>query len=91
MSLLITSCEQATLLVDKRADGRLPLAAAATLAVHLAYCPYCRRYAAQSPLVSQLALFTAQRAAVRPDVRLRAEARARIQQRLDAAQRSASH
>ncbi len=84
MLLKLPSCQQATQLIDKRVDARLPLATSVGLAVHLWFCPYCKRYAVQSPLVAQLALFTAQRT-LGSDIGLPAAARIRIGQRLDAA------
>ena len=86
--LLWITCEQATLLVEKRADEALPIGARVAVAIHLSYCPYCQRYEAQSRLIGQLALFGAQRAA-RNDGQLSAAARGRIQQRLDAARGAA--
>ena len=82
--LLTLNCQRATQFIDKRTDARLPLATSVALAVHLWYCPYCKRYAVQSPLVAQLALFTAQRT-LGSDIGLPAASRARIQQQLDAA------
>lgn len=84
MTLTIT-CQPATRLIEERAEARLPLPTAVALAVHLWLCPYCKRYAAQSPLLAQLALFTAQHT-LGANIGLPAAARARIQQRLDAAQ-----
>jgi hypothetical protein len=78
------SCQQATLLVEQRADVRLPAVQAAALALHLWYCPHCKRYAAQSRLVGQLALFGGRRAAADTDVQLPPAARGRIQQRVEA-------
>ena len=86
---LILTCQQATLLVEQRADARLPLTASAALAAHLWLCSYCKRYVAQSGLIGQLALFGARRAA-EADLELPAAARARIQQRLDAARGAGS-
>ncbi len=81
---LILTCQQATLLVEQRADARLPLTASAALAAHLWFCPYCKRYVAQSRLVEQLALFGAQRVAG-GEIALSEAARVRIQRRFDAA------
>ncbi len=87
MALKISlSCQEATLLVEERADAPLPLKAAVALTVHLLYCPYCKRYAAQSSMVAQLALFAGQHTAGNAEITLPGAARTRIQQRLDAAQ-----
>ncbi len=83
MALLLT-CLHTTRLIEERAVVPLPFLTAAALAVHLAYCPLCKRYAVQSSLIAQMALFAAQRtlgsALVLPPA-----ARRRIQQRLHAA------
>ena len=81
---LIINCQHTTRLVEERADKALPFREAAALALHLAYCPYCKRYAKQSRLLAQLALFAAQ-GTVASTTQLPPAARARIQQRLDAA------
>ena len=81
---LIINCQKATRLVEERADKALPFKELAALALHLAYCPYCKRYAQQSALLGQLALFTAQ-STVASTTQLPPAARVRIQQRLDAA------
>jgi hypothetical protein len=80
------SCQQATRLIEERADGPLPLKSAVGLTVHLLYCKYCKRYEAQSPLVAQLALFAGRHTAGNAEVQLSTAARLRIQQRLEAAQ-----
>jgi hypothetical protein len=54
MVRLIT-CQQATLLMEKRHDHALQLPQRAGLWLHLRYCPYCSRYARQTVMVAQLA------------------------------------
>ena len=73
------NCQQATLLVERRADEALPRTTRLQLWAHLHLCPYCRRYAFQSALLAQ----QAKAAASNTDACLPAAARARIQQLLD--------
>jgi predicted anti-sigma-YlaC factor YlaD len=49
------NCQQATLLLERRADQALSLPLRAQLWAHLRLCPYCRRYEHQSQLLSQQA------------------------------------
>ncbi len=79
------SCQQATRFIEERAEARLPLISAVALTVHLWYCPLCKRYAVQSPLLAQLALFAARQAAEQTNIRLPEAVRARMQQRLNLA------
>lgn len=76
------NCQQATLLIERRLDEILPAATTAQLWAHLRLCPYCRRYALQSPFIARQAKAAAE--AVAPtDARLPASLRARLQQLLD--------
>ena len=74
------NCQQATLLVERRADEALPRKTQLQLWAHLRMCPYCRRYAFQSTLLARQAKAAADNTAAR----LPAAARVRIQQLLDA-------
>ena len=78
--LRFISCQQATLLIEQKADNALPATDRNSLWLHLRYCPYCSRYAKQSPLLAQLAKASAERRAGMPNA-----ARERLQQHLTAA------
>ncbi len=77
------NCQQATLLIERRVDERLPLKTRAQLWAHLRLCPYCRRYSVQSPFIARQAKAAAE-AVVPADLALPVAARRRIQQLLDA-------
>ena len=76
------NCQQATLLIERRADELLPVKIRFQLWAHLRLCPYCRRYETQSALISRQAR-TAAEARVPVDLMLPAAARARIQRVLE--------
>lgn len=78
--LRFISCQQATLLIEQQADNALPTTDRNSLWLHLRYCPYCSRYARQSPLLNRLARSAADQRAT-----LSADVRERLQQRLTAA------
>ena len=82
------NCQQATLLIERRADETLPVISRVQLWAHLRLCPYCRRYEVQSALISRQAKAAAE-ARVAADVQLPAEARARIGQVLEESNGSA--
>ncbi len=75
------NCQQATLLIERRADGPLPAQTRAQLWAHLRLCPYCRRYEYQSGLIAQQAKAAAETQNI--DVTMPAATRARLQQLLD--------
>lgn len=77
------NCQQATLLIERRADEALPRKTQAQLWAHLRLCPYCRRYAVQSPFIARQAK-TAAEAVVPTDLALPVSARRRLQHLLDA-------
>lgn len=68
------NCQQATLLVERRADETLPFPTRIQLWAHLHLCPRCRRYEVQSQFIAR----HAQRAAS-PAATLPADACARLQ------------
>jgi hypothetical protein len=76
------NCQQATLLIERRADEVLPLKTRLQLWAHLHLCPYCKRYAFQSPFIARQAKAAA-KAEVPAEVVLPPAARRRIQQVLD--------
>ncbi|MCC3159746.1 hypothetical protein LJ737_21070 [Hymenobacter sp. 15J16-1T3B] len=76
------NCQQATLLIERRADEALPLKTQVQLWAHLRLCPLCRRYAVQSVFIARQAQ-AAVDYRVPADVVLPAAARQRIQQALD--------
>lgn len=78
------NCWQATLLIECRADGLLPIANRAQLWAHLRLCPSCRRYELQSNFIARQARPAAE-AMVPPHLVLPAAARARLQHLLAAA------
>lgn len=77
------NCQQATLLVERRADAPLPVRPRVQLWAHLRLCPHCRRYALQSARIAHAARPAAE-AVVPTNLTLPADARARMQQLLDA-------
>ena len=77
------NCQQATLLVERRADAPLPVRPRVQLWAHLRLCPYCRRYALQSARIAHAARPAAE-AAVPANLALPAAARARMQRLFDA-------
>ena len=77
------NCQQATLLIERRADEELPVKSRFQLWAHLRLCPYCRRYELQSAFIARQAK-AAPEARVPADLALPAPARGRIQQLLDA-------
>lgn len=77
------NCQQATLLIERRADEVLPVQTRLQLWAHLRLCPYCRRYAVQSPLIARQARAAAE-ARVPADLALPAAACQRIQHLLAA-------
>lgn len=76
------NCQQATLLIERRVDEVLPLKTRVQLWAHLHLCPYCHRYAFQSPFIARQAKAAA-KARVPADVVLPLAARRRIQEVLD--------
>jgi predicted anti-sigma-YlaC factor YlaD len=76
------NCQQATLLIERQADEVLPLKTQVQLWAHLRLCPYCRRYARQSPFLARQARAAAEHR-LPADVVLPAAARQRIQRALD--------
>ena len=77
------NCQQATLLIERRADEALPFKTRFQLWAHLHLCPYCQRYEFQSRLIARQARTTAE-ANVPADAVLPTAARRRLQQLLDA-------
>jgi hypothetical protein len=73
------NCQQATLLIERRADEPLPAKTRAQLWAHLRLCPYCRRYSFQSSFIARQAKAAAQ-ATVPTDLQLPASLRTRLQQ-----------
>lgn len=49
------NCNEATLLIEKRAEQPLTLWQRLCLWIHLSMCSLCNRYARQSPLIAALA------------------------------------
>ncbi|MBW3127739.1 hypothetical protein [Hymenobacter profundi] len=76
------NCQQATLLLERRADAPLPAKTNAQLWAHLRLCPYCRRYAFQSSFLARQAKAAAE-AVVPADLPLPVSLRARLQQLID--------
>ncbi|UOQ99001.1 hypothetical protein MUN81_05790 [Hymenobacter sp. 5317J-9] len=82
--LRLITCQHATLLLEKRADGALPKEQRASLWLHLRYCPYCNRYAKQTVLIAEWARAAASSRA-QASVTLSEVAKERMRQRLRAA------
>ena len=80
LMLRLISCQRATLLIEQRADQRLPPLARNSLCVHLRYCPYCQRYARQTVVLAELARASATPASELPG--LPPEARQRLREQL---------
>lgn len=76
------NCQQATLLLERRADAPLPAKTSAQLWAHLRLCPYCRRYSFQSPFLARQAKAAAE-AVVLTDLQLPVGLRARLQHLVD--------
>ena len=72
------NCQQATLLIERRADETLPSRTRVQLWAHLRLCPQCRRYAFQSTYLNRLAVAAALREESTSTI-LPAPARQRIQ------------
>lgn len=77
------NCQQATLLIERRADEPLPMATRTQLWAHLRLCPYCRRYEFQSDLIAKQARLAAV-ASLPPNLTLPAAIRARLRELLAA-------
>ncbi|GAA4356561.1 hypothetical protein GCM10023185_20440 [Hymenobacter saemangeumensis] len=73
----LLSCQNATLLIERRADEALPVAARAQLWAHLRLCPYCRRYDFQSQFLARNARAAAEARAT-PESSLPAATRERL-------------
>ncbi|WP_426059039.1 hypothetical protein [Hymenobacter sp. B1770] len=71
------NCNEATLLIEKRAERPLTLVQRLSLWAHLLMCVLCRRYAHQTALVAQLARRLGRGEASAE--KLSAEARARLE------------
>ena len=82
-SVLSLSCQQATLLLERRADEPLPAANQAQLLTHLELCPLCQRYEAQSRFLAQQARPAAE-AQVPAAAQLPPTARRRLQRMVEA-------
>lgn len=77
------NCQQATLLIERRADAALPLKTRVQLWAHLHLCPYCKRYAFQSQFIARQAQGLAT-ATLPVETVLPPAARARLQTLVDA-------
>ena len=53
--LRLITCQQATLLLEQKADHALAQGARASLWLHLRYCIHCNRYAKQTLLIAEWA------------------------------------
>ncbi len=82
-SFFLFNCQQATLLLERSADERLPAPTRVQLWAHLRLCPLCRRYEAQSRLLARQARPAAE-AQGADNLQLSAAARRRLQQLVDA-------
>ncbi|WP_035561270.1 hypothetical protein [Hymenobacter sp. IS2118] len=82
-AFFLFNCQQATLLLERRADERLSAPTRVQLWAHLKLCPLCRRYEAQSRLLARQARPAAE-APVPDTLQLPAAARRRLQQLVDA-------
>jgi hypothetical protein len=83
--LRLITCQDATLLLDLRAEQALPKGQRMGLWLHMCYCRHCNRYGRQTALVAAWARnAAAARAAAGPT--LSAAAKERMRERLTAAQ-----
>ncbi|OGX87909.1 hypothetical protein BEN47_10285 [Hymenobacter lapidarius] len=82
-SVLPLNCQQATLLLERRADEPLPASTRARLRTHLELCPLCQRYEVQSRLLAQQARPAAE-GQVPAAAQLPAAARRRLQRLVEA-------
>jgi predicted anti-sigma-YlaC factor YlaD len=76
--LVRLTCEQATRVASARLDGPIPLAQRLRLAIHLAICRWCRRYARQIAFLRRVAAAASEAPAADTAPRLPEDARARI-------------
>ena len=53
--LRLITCQNATMLLEQRADQLVPKPLRASLWLHLRYCSYCNRYAQQTILIAEWA------------------------------------
>ena len=53
--LRLITCQNATMMLEQRADQPVPKPLRASLWLHLRYCPYCNRYAQQTVLIAEWA------------------------------------
>lgn len=82
--LRLITCQNATMLLEQRADQALPKLFRASLWLHLRYCAYCNRYARQTVQIAEWARASAAaRAGVVPG--LSNAAKERMRERLSAA------
>ncbi|MCZ4225419.1 hypothetical protein [Pedobacter rhodius] len=51
---IIYNCKQATFLIEKKNSGKITVAEALQLQIHLAGCAVCRTYQQQSLLINRL-------------------------------------
>lgn len=83
---MMTNCREAAALCSERLDRRLPLGKRIALALHLALCSLCRRYAKQMLFLekscAELAARPSGEDALSPQARERIRARIREKSRL---------
>jgi hypothetical protein len=82
------NCRQVTRLVSQSMDARLPWHKRLAVRIHLLYCVWCRRYAAQLQFLRQAAQRLATEAADVSSPKLSAEAKGQMRQMLEEALRN---
>ena len=82
--LRLITCQNATMLLEKQADQSVARELRASLWLHLRYCPYCNRYAAQTVQIAEWARAAAATRAG-SNVGLSDTAKQRMRERLAAA------
>jgi hypothetical protein len=79
------NCRQVSRLISQSMDARLPWHRRLGIRVHLFYCVWCRRYAAQLKVLRQAACQLRPEATSPESQKLSEDAKQRMQARLEAA------
>ena len=87
MSALSPSCREAVRLQSEAMDHPLPLVRRLGLRIHLVLCKWCRRYGSQIQFLRTVGQHENQPSLPSNDAGMSAEARKRIQQKLDEARK----
>lgn len=81
------NCRQVTRLISQSMDAKLPWHRRLAIRVHLLYCVWCQRYAAQLQILREAARGLKPEGLAQPDQRLSPDAKQQMQSRLQEALR----